>query len=377
MIGSLKLGKIAGIEIGVHWSWLFIFLLITWSFAGGILEHFFPEWSDVQRWVAGAVVSLIFFASILLHELSHAFMARRYDIEVKGITLFVFGGVASLGREPQSAQQEFAIAIVGPLTSLGLAALFAAGYGVLRVPAPGIAGISAHLAIINAIIAVFNMVPGFPLDGGRVFRSLVWWRSGNLLAATRTASRTGEGVAYLLMGLGVVFLFLGNLISGVWFILIGMFLRNASTASYEHVLADMALRGITAAEAARTDYQPVPPDISLQELVDRYVLSRSVRCFPVVRGEELVGMITLTDIRRLPREHWPYASVSSAMTPLERVRAVPPREELRRVMQIMGEADVNQVPVVEGRTLLGIVSRSDILRLIQVRREMGIGATTS
>jgi len=248
---------------------------------------------------------------------------------------------------------------------------------VLRVPAPGIAGISAHLAIINAIIAVFNMVPGFPLDGGRVFRSLLWWRNRNLVSATRMASRTGGGVAYLLMGLGVVFLFLGNLISGVWFILIGMFLRNASTASYEQVLADMALRGITAAEAARTDYQPVPPDISLQELVDRYVLTHSARCFPVVRYGELVGMITLSDIRGQPRESWPDTSVSNTMTPLERVRAVSPREDLRRVMQIMGEADVNQVPVVEGRTLLGMVSRSDILRLIQVRREMGIGATTS
>jgi Zn-dependent protease/predicted transcriptional regulator len=377
MLGSLKLGKIAGIEVAIHWSWLFIFFLVTWSFADGVLDHFFPEWSAARRWTAGVVVSLIFFASILLHELSHSLVARRQGIDVKGITLFVFGGVASLGREVQTAGQEFAIAVAGPLMSLALAALFGIGWAVLRAPAPGVAGISAHLAIINAAIAAFNMLPGFPLDGGRVFRSLVWWRGRNLLAATRTASRTGEGIAYLLMGVGVVFFFLGSLINGVWFIVIGMFLRNASSASYAQVLAETALRGVTAADVSHTDFRVVPPNISIQELVDWHVLSENVRCFPVVTGDELLGMITLKDVRRVPREEWAHTSVYSVMTPFERVRAVSPREDLHRVMQIMAEADVNQVPVVEGRLLVGMVFRSDILRLIQVRRELGIGATTS
>lgn len=377
MLGSLKLGKIAGIEVAIHWSWLFIFFLVTWSFAEGVLGHFFPEWSAVQRWTAGVVVSLIFFASILLHELSHAVVARRQGIDVKGITLFVFGGVASLGREVQTAGQEFAIAVAGPLTSLALAALFGIGWAVLRAPASGVAGISAHLAIINAVIAAFNMLPGFPLDGGRVFRSLVWWRGRNLLAATRIASRTGEGIAYLLMGVGVVFFFLGSLINGVWFILIGMFLRNASAASYAQMLTETALHGVSAADVAHTEFRAVPPDISLQDLVDWHVLSENVRCFPVVAGAELLGMITLKDIRRIPREEWPHTSVFKTMTPFERVRAVSPRDELHRVMQIMAEADVNQVPVVEGRVLVGMVFRSDILRLIQVRRELGIGASTS
>src|SRR3990172_7335112 len=199
MLGSFKIGRIAGIEIAVHWSWLFIFVLVTSSFATGILEEFFPEWSDARRWGVGVIIAAIFFASILLHELSHSLVAKAKGIPVKGITLFVFGGVSNLGREAQSAGEEFQIAIVGPLTSLAVGALFAVLWAALRVPAPDAAAIAGYLAFINAVIAAFNMLPGFPLDGGRVFRSIVWARNRNLLRATRTAARTREFVAYALI----------------------------------------------------------------------------------------------------------------------------------------------------------------------------------
>jgi Zn-dependent protease len=191
MPASLRIGKIGGIEVFVHWSWLFVFVLITWSFATGILDHFYPEWSAGQRWLVGAIVSLVFFLSLLLHELAHSLLARRRGIDVRDITLFFLGGVSSLKGEPQTAQDEFAIAAVGPLTSLLLGALFGAGWAILRLWSAGLAGISAQLAIINVILAAFNMLPGYPLDGGRVLRSLIWRHNKNLLAATRSAARLG------------------------------------------------------------------------------------------------------------------------------------------------------------------------------------------
>ena len=195
MPSSFRIGKIAGIEIGVHWSWLFILVLITWSFADGILEDAFPEWSQFQRWAVGVIVAGIFFASILLHELSHSLVAKSRGMPVKGITLFVFGGVSNLGREAESASEEFWIAIVGPLTSLGVGAFFAIIWVALQGPAPGVAAVAGYLAFINAVIAAFNMLPGFPLDGGRVFRSIVWARNRNLLRATRIASNVGQFAA--------------------------------------------------------------------------------------------------------------------------------------------------------------------------------------
>jgi Zn-dependent protease/CBS domain-containing protein len=375
MPSSFRIGKIAGIDINVHWSWLFIFALLTWSFAAGILADLYPQWTDAQRWAAGVIVSIVFFASVLIHELSHSLMALRLGIPVKGITLFVFGGVSNLGREAQTPSEEFVVAVVGPLASLLLGFVFFVGWLALMGPANGVAEISKYLAVVNGIIAVFNMLPGFPLDGGRVFRSFVWWRNRNMLRATRTASRVGEGLAFLLIGAGIVnIFFFGLLLNGIWLALIGMFLRGASTSSYQQLLMQRTLEGLTAATVARPDFETVPPDITLQELVDARIFASGDRCFAVVAGRELAGMITLTDVKKLPRESWPTTTVWRAMTPFEKLRTVSAREDLARVLQIMGEADINQVPVVEGRLIVGMVSRSDIIRQIQIRRDLGAGA---
>lgn len=370
MLSSIKIGKIAGIEISVHWSWLFIFGLITWSFAGGdgLLHHYYPDWSAGQRWVVGGIIALIFFASILLHELSHSLVAKAKGIPVTGITLFVFGGVSNLGREAQSAAEEFQVAIVGPLTSLLIGGVFAVLWAALRNPAPEASGIAGYLAFINAVIALFNMLPGFPLDGGRVFRAIVWSRNRNLLKATRTAARTGEGVAYLLMAGGAIEFVTINPIGGVWMFLIGLFLRNASSQSYEQMVLQVTLAGFPVGQLVRKDFTPVPPDISVEQLVHDYMLAGQGRYYPVMAGQELLGLFTLTDAQRLPREQWPATSVYKAMTPFERLHTVAPQDDAIKVLQLMGQADVNQVPVVDGRLLVGIVSRADILRLIQVRQ---------
>jgi len=367
---SLKIGSIGGIEIGIHWSWIFIFLLLTWSFATDVLDQYFPGWSNAARWIAGALTSLIFFVSLLLHELAHSFVAKSRGINVRGITLFILGGVSNLGGEPRSAKEEFAISVVGPLTSLALGAVFAVGWGVAQFWNPGIAGISALLATLNVTIAIFNILPGFPLDGGRVFRSLLWWRSGNLLNATQTASRVGEFFAYGLMAVGFVYFLFGNLVSGIWFFFIGLFLRSMSAGAYQQMLAEQTLVGVKAGDAASRGCVSVEPELSLQQLVEEYVLQQNIRCFPVREDGHLIGLITLDDVRQVPREEWALTPVRRKMVSLDKLHKVAPNEDLNQVMQMMSKEDINQVPVVEGESLVGMISRADIIRLMEIRRQL-------
>ena len=372
MISSIKIGKNVGIEIGVHWSWVFIFLLITYSFAEGLLStDVYEGWSAGQRWSIAIIVAVVFFISILLHELSHSIVAKARGMEVKGITLFVFGGVSNLGREAESAGEEFQIAIVGPATSLLIGALFAVLWFALRPVSAEFAGIAAYLAFINAVIAAFNMLPGFPLDGGRVFRSIVWARNRNLLRATRTAARVGEGVAYLLMAGGAIQFFF-NPIGGVWMFLIGMFLRGASASSYEQMVLETALHDLSAGDVARTDYVTISPEMTVDHLVSELMLTGRGRAYPIMAGQELLGLITLTDVQRLDREKWPETSVYRAMTPVDKLHTASVKDPAVQIVQTMSQHDVNQIPVLDGRLLVGMVSRGDILRLIQVRREVAI-----
>ena len=371
MGGSFKVGRFLGFEINLHWSWSLIFVLVTWTFAEGVLKEFYPEWDGLQRWLIGAVVSIVFFLSILFHEVSHSIVARHYGLPVSGITLFVFGGVSGLGKEPADAKQEFWIAIVGPLTSIALAGLFGVGYFALDSIDDGASGVSGHLALINLAIGIFNLVPGFPLDGGRVLRSIFWWRNRNLLDATKIASRAGQGVAYLLMGLGVPAFLFYSPITGVWLFLIGNFLRGTSAASYEQLFIETVLRGVPASRLARPDFVAVAPDLKVSELIEDHVLAGQGRCYPVMAGEEILGLVTLTDARQVPRDEWPTTSVYRAMTPLTQLKTVGPRDDLEDVLRLMAGNDINQVPLVDGRLLIGLIHRGDIIRYIQVREEVG------
>jgi len=370
MPSSIKFGKIAGIEVGIDWSWIPIFLVFTYLFATGTLDHFFPHWSNAAKWTAGAITSAIFFASLLAHELAHSFVARSKGLDVRGITLFFFGGVSNLGGEPRSAGDEFVIAVVGPLTSLVMGAVFGLGWVIIHPFSPGVAGVSAQLGVINATLAVFNMVPGFPLDGGRVLRSILWQRTRNLHQATHIASMAGEGVGYLLIGTGIVFLLFGSVLNGVYFFIVGLFLRGIAASSYQQMVTDEALSGLKAGEAAARNCEVVPPDLSIENVVDNFVLLHNIRCFPVQSDDRLLGLVTLEDIRHIPREQWPITPVEKAMTSFDRLHAVSPDEDLRQVLQLMARQDINQVPVVDDGQLIGLISRSDILRLIQARREL-------
>jgi Zn-dependent protease/CBS domain-containing protein len=368
--GTFRVGKLFGIDISVHWTWFFIFFLVTWTFATGVLEEFYSDWTDGRRWTVAVAISLIFFFSILLHEISHSIVARRYGIPISGITLFVFGGVSNMTREPENSKQEFWIAIVGPFTSFGMAIVFTIGYFILTPIEDGAAAVSGNLAAINLAIGIFNLIPGFPLDGGRVLRSAFWAKRRSLVEATRSASNIGMFVAYGIMAVGVICFFLLSPITGVWLFLIGMFLRAAAVESYEQVFLDVVLRGVPASAVAKQDYVTVSPDLMLADLVEEYVLAGDGRCFPVVVEGELLGLVTLHDVRRVPREEWKTTTVYRAMTPLSELHSVTMRDDLPKVLAEMAAGDFNQVPLLEGKTLLGLIHRADVIRYIQVRQEM-------
>jgi Zn-dependent protease/predicted transcriptional regulator len=318
-----------------------------------------------------ALVSLVFFLSVLAHELSHAVVSNRLGLPVRNITLFVFGGVANLTKEPERPADEFKIAIVGPGTSLAVGALFAAVWAIMRPFSDGVAGISANLSLINVSLAIFNMLPGFPLDGGRVFRSIVWARNRDRLKATRLASRVGEWIAYGVIALGVAETVFTQNIAGLWFVFIGLFLRSAATGSYEQLVIETTLSGIVVRDVMRADLNTVPPDMSVEQLVQDGVLRGHARCFAVMTAGDFAGLITLTDVRRIPRDEWATTSVYRAMTPATRLHTVRPSENLMSVLQAMSTHDVNQLPVVEGRNLVGMLDRGDVMRFVQVRRDLG------
>ncbi len=370
MPGNIRIGRIFGIDIQIHWTWLLIFVLITWTFAVGVLKQFYPDWSDAQRWVAGGAISIVFFVSILLHELSHSLVARRYDLPVSSITLFVFGGVSNLSKEPETATQEFRIAIVGPLMSFALAILFAVGYVALTPIEEGAGGVSANLAFINLALGIFNLVPGFPLDGGRVLRSILWRRTGDRLEATRLASRVGEWVAYGMMGLGVVTFFLVDLVSGIWFFLIGNFLNTAARASYSDLLVETTLKGIPVTVVARNDFIGLSPEVTLATLAEEYILAGKGRVFPVLAGEELLGLITISDLRKHPREEWPTTTVFRAMTPFTQLRTVSKNDDLTVALAKLATGDIHQVPLVDGKLIVGMLDRSDLLRYMHTQSEL-------
>lgn len=373
MQSSFKIGRFLGVDVGVHWSWVFIFFIVTWIFATGVLEHFYPEWTDGQRWIVGGGVSALFFLSVLAHEMSHAVVSNRLGLPVKSITLFVFGGVANLTKEPETPGDEFKVAIVGPATSLAAGAVFGAGWAVLRPFYDGAAGVAAQLALINVSLALFNMLPGFPLDGGRVFRSIAWARTDSRLKATRLASNVGTWIAYGIIGLGIIYTFTISLFSGLWFLLIGFFLRNASEASYQQLVIETTLAGIPVGNVMRTPVEAVTPDTTIDELVNEHILGRNARCFAVMAGGDFAGIITLTDVRKVPRDQWAAVSVYRAMTPASRLHTVDPSDDLVKALELMSMHDVHQVPVVHGRELLGMIDRGDLMRFIQVRRDLAEG----
>ncbi len=371
MRGSLTLGKIFGIPIKVHSSWFLVAILITWSLAGGYFPQQYPRWAAMTYWVVGAVTAALFFASVVLHELGHSIVALREKVPVRDITLFIFGGVAQIGNEPETPGAELRIAVAGPLTSLvlaGLASLLSLG---IAGTAPLAASFS-YLARINLTLALFNLVPGFPLDGGRVLRAVLWGLGGSLRTATRWATWVGRGVAYLFILWGVGQMFRGSFLDGLWIVFIGWFLNNAAESSYQQVAMKEMLTGVTVGDVAAQQCIAVPSDLRLDRLLRDLVLDAGHRCFFVTDDGHVKGLITLDNIRAVPRDLHGELTASQVMAPVDALVQADSGEEVLTLLQRMNEANVSQVPVIVNGHPLGLFSRESLLRHIRLRNELGL-----
>jgi Zn-dependent protease/CBS domain-containing protein len=370
MKGNISLGRVFGIPLRLNYTWFIIFALVTYSLVRHPLIE--PPYPPIeQRIILGVLASLLFFASIVTHELAHSILAIRNNIPVKEITLFVFGGVSQITKEATHPKAELSIAIVGPLTSLALAGVF---YGVhlLLVGTEQIlaATLTWWLAWINGALAVFNSIPGFPLDGGRIFRALVWHKTHDYQRATRIATRVGQGIAYAFIAAGIVLIFALRLwFNGVWLIFIGWFLNDAARSSYQQVLFRDALIGITARQVTNYDCPLIPPHMNLTELVEQYVLPAGRSCFLVSWGAGLEGMVTLQQIKKVPRTHWAITSVQDIMTPASKLKIAYADQDLLTVLQEMNEGNANHIPVMEAGKVVGIIDREAVVRLLRTRAD--------
>jgi len=369
MRGSLSLGRILGIPIRLHASWVLIAILVTWSLANGYFPQENPGWSTATYWVVGGIASLLFFGSVLLHELGHSVLALREGVPVKSITLFIFGGVAQIGREPPTAGAEFRIAIAGPLTSLGLAALFG-GLGALLADYAVLAAPLSYLGSINLLLALFNMIPGFPLDGGRVLRATLWSFGGNLRNATLWATRAGQVVAFLFIGLGALQFLFGGWVNGLWFAFIGWYLYNAARSSYQQAALQDALAGVKARNVALERCAPVSSDLRLDRLVEEHVLLGGERCFFVTESDDTQGVITLDDVKAVTRARREGLTVGEIMKPVNSIVPADADDDVWSLVQRMGEEGVSEVPVVDNGRFLGLITLESLLNHFRLRSEL-------
>ncbi len=366
----IPLGRILGIPIGLDYSWFVIFALITWMLGGSYYPAEFKDWPPLLYWVMGAVTAIMLFASVLLHELGHSVVALRYKISVRSITLFLFGGVAQIGSEPPSATAEFFIASAGPLVSLALAILFYAVQPLVASLDP-LWGLAKYLAYINLSLVLFNLIPGYPLDGGRVFRAIVWAITGNLRRATLIAANVGRFFALLFIFIGVWQMFSGNFGGGLWIAFIGWFLDSAASGQVHQVMFQGLLAGHRVSQAMSTRCATVPVDLTLQQLVDEHILVSGRRCFLVNRGDDTVGMMTLHRIKEVPRPDWATMSTAQVMLPLEKVERLDPDTELWVALQKMDRDGVNQLPVARDHHVIGMLSRDDVITFLGTLQELG------
>jgi Zn-dependent protease/CBS domain-containing protein len=367
-----RIGRVFGIDIKIDSSWLVIFILFSWSLAGTYFPKAFPGWSAGLSWAMGLMTSLLVFASVLFHELSHSLVAQKQGEKVTSVTLFLLGGVSQISEEPNEPLKEFSMALAGPVSSFVLAGVFFGLSLFLKGVSQPLGASARYLAIINAGLGIFNLLPGFPMDGGRVLRSIIWKITGDIKKATRIASMSGQGFAFLLMFLGVGRILKGDF-GGLWFILIGWFLQNASVRGYEQVAVKSALQGMKAKDLMTTDFETVHPGLPVQRLVDEYILKKRERVF-LVTGLEggLEGIICLEDVKATPREKWPEATVGEIMTPRDELHAVGPEADGNEILARLTAKDVHQLPVMDGDKIAGIICRTDVLRAIQLRNELGV-----
>ena len=363
MDSSIKLGRVFGIPVGVHYSWFLILFMVTFLLSGDFGGGY-------KGWAAALGTALLFFLSVLAHELSHSVVALSRGIPVKGITLFVFGGVSQISREASRPLVEFMIAIVGPLCSVLLGFAFWGLYFALNDISHLLADMASVLGTVNIVLGIFNMLPGFPLDGGRVLRAVLWWATRSYWTATRIATGSGQGIALLLVGGGVVVVVLDNLVQGVWLMLIGLFLFSIASASYRQMRHRENLRHRTALDLMTAQCPLVPGDLSLSQIVEIYGAPSGSMVILATQGGQVTGLLTSQAIASVPRDRWDHILVQAVATPVHQATAVAPDDDALRVLELMEEKDLNEVIIVSEGTLLGCVCKESIRTLAraQMRR---------
>jgi Zn-dependent protease/CBS domain-containing protein len=369
MEASIRLGRLRGIEIGVHYSWLLVFALLTYSLAVGVFPSWYPGWSSGTYWAVGALASVLLFASVLAHELGHSLVAQSRGVPVISIVLFIFGGVAQLADEARRARDEFLIAVAGPLVSVAIGIVSLGLWPIVEDISQPLGAIFEYLGWANLILVAFNSIPAYPLDGGRVLRALLWGTLGNVVRATRIAAGIGVAIGFLFMA-GGLFLVFRSPLSGIWLIALGWFLQNAAQQSYQQLVIRRLFEGVHVGQLMDPDPPTIRPDATIDELVDA-LLAYNVRSFPVVEDGRLVGIVTLTDVRHAPREQWPIRRVRDLMTPRERLITAKPEDDLERILRLMATHEIHQIPIVDDSRLLGLLTRNALLRFLQLRQELG------
>lgn len=368
---SIPLFRFRGIPVGLDYSWFIIFVLVVFSLGGYFFPQNYPEVPTALSWFYSIVAAFLFFSSILLHEMAHAVVAQKRGVGIKRIVLFIFGGVAQMTKEPDNAKSEFEIAAAGPLMSALIGGLFlGVGHFIEPLVDEGLHGIIWYIGYINIILVIFNMVPGFPLDGGRILRAIIWHYSGNLRKATRVVSSIGTGFAFFLIFMGVLGILGGIFIAGLFWIFIGIFLYQSAKSGYQMVALREGLSQIPVTDVMTRDPQTISPDLSLSDLVEDYFFKRRYSSFPVVENDKLIGMVEINDVKKTPRDQWDDVKVREVMRLFDNVKTITPNMDSFEVLMEMIDRQVGRLPVVENGEVKGIISRKDILSFIQLREEL-------
>jgi Zn-dependent protease len=370
---GIGLFRVRDIEIRLDYSWFIVFALVLWSLSAGYFPQAYPDQPTSLYWMAGLLAAVLFFLSVITHELSHSFMAIRSGIKIPEITLFIFGGMARLSEEAGDPKTEFKIAIVGPMTSLFLALAFWLIRNTLSGDQPSIlVEIFGYLAWINVALAMFNLLPGFPLDGGRMFRAFWWWKTGSVMKATRMASNWGKGLAIALMIFGGLQIFAGALIGGLWLIFIGMFLRGMAEGSYVELALRKSMEGTRAKDIMTRDVVTASPDLSLDRLISNYFLRYGYRGFPVTTNGEVLGLISLSNVKDISEEERVHKKVGQVMAPLEHEMVIGPDTRVEEALKRMSQAKLGRLLVMRGGEFLGMITQSGLLRFLEIKRTLEI-----
>ena len=369
---SLQVARVFGIPIEINYSWVVIFLLITWSLASGYYPLFLPFRQEYVYWVSAGVSSVLLFVSLLLHELSHSLVAINNGIPIKKISLFIFGGVAQMEKEPDTSLVEFKIALAGPACSLVIAlfcfvsGFFLEGHGISSVAL----SILFYMGMVNSAIVIFNSIPGFPLDGGRVFRAVLWAFTGDLRSATRIATYFGKMFSYVIMSVGMFFLYRQEFLNGVWLLVLGLFLHEAAEMSYQQLILKKALVGVQVKNVMSEDVISVPPNLSLDKLVNDYFFKHRHMGFPVVEKGLLKGIITLHDVKEISQDQWPSTCVSQAMTPVRQDLVVCPEADCLESLLQVTKSGLGRLLVVDHGKLVGIITQRGLVKLFEIKTNL-------